>query len=295
MGVVIPFSLTRQRAVGGSGWWRIGRRTSLLFLLGLLCNGLLEFDWTELRIAGVLQRIAVCYGVAAAVSMKTTWRIQLALVVGILVTYWGILALIPAPGGVAGDLTPQGNLAGYLDRNFLPGKILDQYYGYGDNEGLLSTIPAVATCLLGCLCGSWLMSSYSGWKKAAGLVLAGGLCLVIGTVWGNYFPIIKNLWTSSFVLVAGGWSLLLLAAFYAIIDVMKLQRWAFVFVVIGANAITIYVVPSFIDFAHMSAWFLGGFARVSGDWSSVVLSGGVVILQWLFLYYLYRNRIFLRL
>ncbi|MBL8820654.1 MAG: hypothetical protein JNL58_31820 [Planctomyces sp.] len=294
-GVVIPFSMSRQQADGAAAWWRIGRRTVLLFLLGLLCNGLLEFDWKELRIAGVLQRIAVCYGITAAISLKTGWRTQLAVIIGILIAYCGILSFIPAPGSAAGDLSPQGNLAGYLDRNFLPGKILDEYYGYGDNEGLLSTLPSVATCLLGCLCGHWLLSSYRGWTKAGGLVLAGSFCLMAGTVWGNYFPIIKNLWTSSFVLVAGGWSLLLLAVFYAVIDVLRLQRWAFVFIVIGSNAITIYVVPSFIDFSRMSAWFLGGFAKMSGDWNSVVLSGGVIVLQWLFLYYLYRNRIFLRL
>ncbi len=145
------------------------------------------------------------------------------------------------------------------------------------------------------LAGHWLKSGRSDWAKAGGLLLAGIMCLVAGTGWGTVFPVIKNLWTSSFVLIAGGWSLVLLAVFYTIIDVLKLRRWAFVFSVIGANAITIYVAPRFIDFDHMASWFFGGLAQVSGDWKNVVLSGGVVLLQWLFLYVLYRNRIFLRL
>ncbi len=115
-----------------------------------MCNGLLRFDWDDLRIAGVLQRIAICYGITAAISLKTTWRTQAVITVGILLSYWGVLSWIPAPGGTAGDLTPAGNLSGYLDRTLLPGRILEEYYGFGDNEGLLSTIPAVATCLLGC-------------------------------------------------------------------------------------------------------------------------------------------------
>src|SRR4029077_19840451 len=109
----------------------------------------------------------------------------------------------------------EGNLAGYVDRHWLPGKIKAAYYEYGDNEGLLSTIPAVGTALLGVLAGHWLRSRQSPWRKVGGLAVAGIACLVVGWRWSFYFPIIKNIWTSSFVLVAGGWSLLLLALFHA--------------------------------------------------------------------------------
>ena len=156
--------------------------------------------------------------------------------------------MCPSPESKAGDLTIQTNLAGYLDRHYLPGKIYKSFYGFGDNEGLLSTIPAVATALLGVLAGQWLLSSQGRWIKAFGLAAGGLACLGIGTLWAREFPIIKILWTSTFVLVAGGWSLLLLALFYTMIDVLKFRAWAFFFVVIGVNAITIYVASRIFPF-----------------------------------------------
>src|SRR5262249_28081308 len=148
----------------------------------------------------------------------------------ILLGYWALLATVPAPGGEAGDLSKEGNLGGYLDRHFLPGKILEKYYGHGDNEGLLSTVPAVATALIGALAGQWLRSGRPSTMRLMGLTLAGLVCIVAGTAWGGAFPIIKNLWTSSFVLVAAGWSLLLLTVFHGVIDVLGYRRWAFFFV-----------------------------------------------------------------
>ena len=127
-----------------------------------------------------------------------------------------------------------------------------------------------------------------------GLAGAGVLCLLVGTAWGAWFPVIKNLWTSSYVLVAGGWSLLLLALFHGVIDGIGLRRWAFFFTVIGANAITIYVVPRFLDFKKISQFFLGGVAAQAGSFGPVVLALGVLAAEWLFLLYLYRNKIFLR-
>jgi predicted acyltransferase len=297
VGVVIPFSLDRVREGGGSkaaAYRRIARRTVLLFALGLLCNGLLQFDFANLRVAGVLQRIALCYGCAALVVLHAGVRGQVVVTAAILLGYWSLLAFVPAPGSSAGDYSIEGNVAGYVDRHFLPGRILEQYYGFGDNEGILSTIPAVATALLGALAGRWLRSGQTPGIKILGLALAGGLCLAAGTAWGLWFPVIKNLWTSSFVLVAGGWSLLLLALFYGVIDVLKWRRWAFFFVVIGANAVTIYVVPRFVDFPKIAQFFLGGVIRHSGSFAPVALALGVLAAQWLFLLYLYRRRLFLR-
>jgi predicted acyltransferase len=300
VGVVIPFSLDKLRAQGvGIAYWRIARRTALLFGLGLLCNGILQFHWPELRIAGVLQRIAICYAFAALIAMNTNTRGQIIALAMLLLGYWALLATVAPPGGRAGDFTKVGNLAGWVDRNFLPGKIKQAYYGYGDNEGLLSTIPAFATAVLGLLAGRWLRSTRSAWTKAIGLALAGVVSLALGTAWSQSFPIVKNLWTSSFVLVAGGWSLLLLALFYAVIDVIGFKRWSFFFVVIGVNAITIYVVPRFVDFEATAKFFLGGVYGVIGrsggtDLSTAAMAVGVLAVEWLFLLFLYRNRIFLR-
>jgi predicted acyltransferase len=297
VGVVIPFSLDKHWQIGESRaalYGRIARRTLLLFALGLLCNNVLQFHWENLRIAGVLQRIALCYGCAALIVLHTRVRGQALAVTCILLGYWALLAFVPAPGSTAGDYSIAGNLPGYIDRHYLPGKIMQEYYGYGDNEGILSTLPAVATTLLGALAGHWLRSGARAILKVLGLVLAGILSLALGTLWSEWFPIIKNLWTSSYVLVAGGWSLLLLALFYGIIDVLGFWRWSFFFMVIGANAITIYVVPRFVDYGTISTFFLGGLARELGTFGPVALLIGVIAFKWLFLLYLYSQRLFLR-
>ncbi len=299
VGAVLPFSLGKLGPHGRAAYARIFRRTFLLFALGLICNKIQDFRWAELRVAGVLQRIAVCYGIAALIVMHTKIRGQVILFVAILMGYWALMANVGAPGSTAGDYSAAGNLAGWVDRHYLPGDIKPEYYGFGDNEGLLSTIPAVATALLGALAGQWLRSGQSPWRKAGGLAVAGVGFLIAGLLWGGKFPVIKNLWTSSFVCVAGGFSLLLLALFYAIIDVLGFRRWAFFFVVIGANAITIYVVPRFVDFEKMARFFLSGVYRLSEthgsrDLRQIVAAAGVLAFEWIFLLILYRKRIFLR-
>ena len=216
IGVVIPFSL-RKHTVGshpkGSALIRIARRVVLLFLLGLVINGLLRLNFDTLRIAGVLQRMAIGYGLASLIFLFTKTRTQAVLFVAILVGYWAILMYVPSPESKAGDLSKETNLAGYVDRHYLLGKIYKGYYGYGDNEGLLSTIPAIATALLGVMAGNWLLSQNGKWIKSLGLAAMGLACLGLGLLWSHEFPLIKNLWTSSFVLVTGGWSLLLLSLF----------------------------------------------------------------------------------
>jgi predicted acyltransferase len=298
VGVVLPFSLRKYQTGDqpkAAAFGRLARRVVLLFLLGLIYNNLLRFDFANLRVAGVLQRIAICYGVAAVIFLLTKVRTQVILFVAILVGYWAILMFVPAPESKrAGDLSIETNLSGYLDRHFLPGKIYKSFYGYGDNEGLLSTIPAVATALLGVLAGHWLLSSRGPWVKSLGLTAMGLACLGLGTLWAREFPIIKILWTSTYVLIAGGWSLLLLALFYTIIDVLKLRAWAFFFVVIGVNAITIYIASRIIPFDEVARFLLGGVARYSGSFGPVVVPIGTLALEWLFLLHLYRNKIFLR-
>jgi predicted acyltransferase len=297
VGTVLPFSLSKYQTgehPKAAALGRIARRVVLLFLLGLIYNGLLHFNF-PMRMTGVLQRIAICYGIAAVIYLFTTARTQAILIAAILLGYWGVLTFVPAPEtGKAGDYAIETNLAGYLDRHYLPGKIFPSFYGYGDNEGLLSTIPAVATALLGVLAGQWLKTARSPWSKAFGLIAGGAACVALGTLWGREFPVIKILWTSSYVLIAGGWSLILLGLFYAIIDVLRLRSWAFFFVVIGVNAITIYMASRIIPFNAMSRFFFGGAARLSGTLGPVILAAGELALEWLLLLYLYRRRLFLR-
>ena len=295
VGVVLPFSLTRrlERGASRAGLYRhLVQRLVLLFFLGLIYNGLLDFQFHDLRIAGVLQRIALGYFFAALLVMNTSVRGQAIVTGAILVGYWAILMLIPVPGFGAGVLTPQGNLAAYVDQKLLPPPFC--CYHFGDNEGILSTLPAIATTLLGALAGHCLRSGTAPKRKVAGLALAGITCLIVGGVWSFVFPVIKNLWTSSFVLVAGGCSLLLLALFYWVIDVRGFKRWAFFFTVIGMNAITIYLARQLFDFGSVTAIFVHGFIDYLGPAKPLFWDFSVLMTGWLFLYFLYRQKIFLK-
>jgi predicted acyltransferase len=295
VGVVLPLSLTRRLEQGanrGQLYRHAVRRLLLLFLLGLIYNGLLDFNFSHLRIAGVLQRIAICYFIAALIVMNASIRKQAIITGAILVGYWIIMVTIPVPGVGAGVLTPAGNLGGYVDRAILPGRFC--CYRLGDNEGILSTIPAVATTMLGVLAGHWLRSNQSGARKVRGLALAGLGCLVVGFVWGLAFPIIKNLWTSSYVLVAGGWSLLLLAGFYWVIDVRGYKRWSYFFTVIGLNAITVYVADRLFRFRIVTDIFVHGFIDYLGPFKPLFYSVCVAATIWLFLWFLHRQKIYLK-
>jgi predicted acyltransferase len=297
VGVVIPFSLAKARERGdGAVLSRIARRTILLFAMGLLYNHVLDFQWTRLRIPGVLQRIALCYGAAALIEWKASTRTIVVIVAAILLGYWALLANVAAPGGKPADYSRMGNLPGWVDRQVLPNMGPSSW---GVPEGLLSTIPAVGTALLGVLAGRWLRTGLGPWRKASGLAVVGAACTAVGIAWWPWFPVIKALWTSSYVLLAGGLSLLLLACFYIVVDVLGFRRWTFVFVVIGVNAITIYLAPRFLNFDYFARFFLGGVYRLSGEFVSpglpkILEISGVLAAEWLFLLVLYRNRLFLR-
>ncbi|MBP7051244.1 MAG: DUF5009 domain-containing protein [Phycisphaerae bacterium] len=294
MGAVLPFSICRRVERGESParvHLHIVRRTALLLLLGFIYNGLLDFNWSEMRWPGVLQRIALCYFFAALIVVHTKWRTQAILVAAVLLLYWAVTMWVPVPGYGAGNLTMEGCLSSWIDQQVIPGTL---YYGHGDNEGVISTFPAVCTALLGALAGWWLRSDRGGSRKAAGLAMAGVLCVVVGLLWALVFPIIKILWTSSYVLFAGGWSLLLLAAFYWVIDVKGYHKWAFFFVVIGMNAITIYFLQRVVDFDDIAAFFLGGLAGRIGWLSPLMLALGAFAARWLLLWFLYRHKAFLR-
>ena len=295
VGAVLPFSLTKRLEAGadrGRLYRHLVKRLVVLFALGLVYNGLLDFNFHHLRIAGVLQRIALCYFFAALIVMNTRIRGQIAFFAGILIVYWLAMMLVPVPGAGSGVLTPDGNLASFIDRHLLPRPYC--CFAQGDNEGILSTIPAIATTLMGVLAGHWLRSKRPPNRKTLGLVAAGVASLLVGYLWSFNFPIIKNLWTSTFVLFAGGWSLLLLALFYWIIDVKGCRRWSFFFTIIGVNAITIYLVHQLFDFGTVTTIFVHGFIHRMGAIEPLFWAASVMMTGWLFLYFLYRQKIFLK-
>lgn len=296
VGVVLPFSTSRRLQQGLSPKalrLHIIKRAAILILLGLILNGLLQFNLADMRWPGVLQRIGLCYLFAALLVIHTGWLIQSLVAGGLLLGYWALVMFVPVPGSGVGVLTPEGCLPAYIDRLLVPGRFC--CFAFGDNEGLLSTIPAVSTVLIGALAGRWLCSSASGNLKTVALVIAGVVCLIIGYLWGLSFPIIKVIWTSSYVLYAAGWSLLLLAAFYWVIDVRGYKKWALFFVVIGVNPITIYFLQGFVNFDDIAAFFVRGLAQHTGQLSLLILPLAAFAAKWLLLLFLYRHKIFFKI
>jgi len=295
-GVATPYAIEARREAGATKAElarKVVRRGAVLVLLGMVYNGLLAFELDELRCASVLGRIGLGYAGAGLIIVFSrsvrTWALW---ALGILVAYCLAMYLVPVPGYGAGNLTPGATLADFLDRKLLPGRL---YHGDRDPEGLFSTLPAVATALLGALAGAFLRTRGRAGRTDAStafVLFAAGLAgLALGWVWSLWFPLNKNLWTSSFVLWTAGASSVLLALSYLMVDVWKWERGAFFFTVIGRNAITIYLLGSFVDFEGLARLV---FARGEGRLHPAFYPALGLGLRWLVLYAMYRRRIFLR-
>jgi predicted acyltransferase len=240
VGVSITLALGRRAERAGTRrdlYIKIVRRALIIFALGLFLGGFPNFDLPTLRIPGVLQRIAVCYFFASIIFLNTRWRTQAFITVALLVVYWLIMKLIPAPGFAAGDLSMEGSIASYVDRAVLAGHTWKPLY---DPEGILSTIPALATTLCGVLTGHLLRSERPAIEKVTAMFVAGAAGVVVGWMMNFWFPINKALWTSSFVLFTAGLGLQLLAVCYWLVDIKGYRRWATPFVVFGTNALALY-------------------------------------------------------
>jgi predicted acyltransferase len=247
VGVAIPLALGRREEGGTSRrelFLKITRRTIIIFALGVFLNGFPYYaNMATIRIPGVLQRIALCYFFAAALFLTTSVRTQAIVALASLLVYWLVMTTVPVPGFGAGDLSRQGNLAAWIDRALLPGHTYKPDY---DPEGLLSTLPAVGTTLLGVLAGHWLRSRRTPLEKDAGLFVAGACGVVAGWAWGGWFPINKALWTGSFAVFTAGMGLQLLALCYWLIEIQGWRRWATPFVIFGRNSITVYVLSGLL-------------------------------------------------
>jgi len=296
-GVATPYSIGKELEKGKSRnqlLIRVVKRGLILVVLGVIHNNGLELKpISEIRFGSVLGRIGLAYMFANIIYLYTSQRGQIIWFCSILIGYWFLLLFNSAPGFERGDLTMEGNFASYLDRLILPGKL---YLTIHDPEGLVSTIPAIATGLLGIYAGNLLKNGeLSPDKKALRLLLIGIGFLILGQLWNLVFPINKNLWTSSFVLYVGGWSLILLSLFYYIIDVRGIKRWAFFFSVIGMNSILVYMAGDFINWRYSTeTLFPWLFELVGEPYNDVVFAICFVMVQWVFLYFLYRKKVFLR-
>ena len=249
VGVAIPLGLGRRLETGEGRWpivTRIVRRAVIIFALGLLLHAVSNFDPATIRISGVLQRIAACYLVAALLFVTTDWRVQAGLAGAALVGYWAALTLIPVPGFGAGDLGKEGNLAAWLDRALL-GPHISRLGRVYDPEGILSTVPAIATTLLGVLTGRWIRGGRAPAATARDLLVAGAAGLGIGLGWDRWFPINKALWSSSYAVFTAGAALVVLAACYWLVEIKGSRWWTPPFVVLGVNALAVFFLSTLLS------------------------------------------------
>lgn len=330
VGVAMPFSFakytpgntpekTPEKRPTRQVYLRIIRRGLVLFALGLfltLFTFFLDFtlkgipiDLSKIRIMGVLQRISLAYVIAAFLVLQLSRR-SLWIFSGIsLLGYWGAMQLIPVPGFGAGNLSAEGNFAGYIDRIILGSQHLYQG-GPFDPEGLFSTIPAVVTVLIGYFTGSWLQKQQVKTRTSVNLVIWGLVCLIIGIFWGFVFPINKSLWTSSYVVYTAGWALLVLALCYEVVEVRGLKKWGFPWEVMGLNAIFLFVASGVVgrilvktsvgigkDAISTKTWIYDNlFSAWAGNMNgSLLFAITNLLLWWLVLYFMYRRRWFMKI
>lgn len=317
VGVAIPLSFASrlERSGGELGplYRQIVRRTAILFALGLFLNWFpfAGIDWSNARIPGVLQRIAVVYFTASLASLHFGRRGRAWLAGGLLLGYWFAMMLVPVPGFGAGHLDPEGNLAGWVDRLILGAHVWRYAPGPADPEGILSTLPAVVTALAGVFTGEWLRTQRSRTDKLIGLFVAGSLTAAAGAVFGWFFPINKNLWTSSYVVLTAGLALLTLAVIYYFVDLRGRDGWAKPFDVFGTNPITAYVMSGLIaktlitirwtgaegSSVSLKSWLYGHyFASWLPDYfASLAWAAVHVVALFGLMWLLYRRRIFIKI
>ncbi len=317
VGVAIPlaFASRLEQSGGDLGplYRQIVRRTAILFALGLFLAWfpIVGIDWSSARIPGVLQRIALVYCCASLAYLHLGARGRAWLAGGLLLGYWLVMTRVPVPGFGAGDLSPDGNLAAWVDHLVLGAHVWRYAPGPADPEGILSTLPAIATALGGIFTGEWLRTQRSRNEKVIGLFVAGSLAAVTGAVFGWFFPINKNLWTSSYVVLTAGLALLTLAVIFFFLDIRKQDSWAKPFVVFGTNSIAAYVLSGLIAKVlyrvrwtgaegsrislkswlydnYFASWIPDYFASLA--WASVHVLVVLGVMWWL-----YRKKIFIKI
>jgi predicted acyltransferase len=297
-GLSLPFSINKGRELGltkASIYRKAFIRMLILIALGILYKNapIPFFEWSQIRFVSVLGRIGFAGFVTTVLYLNFGFQKRIFWIAGLLLFYYAALFLIPVPGYGAGDLSFEGNLTGWIDRTFLPGRLLQGTY---DELGLFTQIPALCLTIFGSLAGDMLRrSDASEYRKFGHLAIAGVVCLIIAGIWSLHFPINKHLWTSSFIMLTAGMAFLTFGFFYWVIDILRLRGWTFFFVVIGMNSLTIYLAYRLIDFEYTSRLlFEGLYIHAAEKWHPVFESLGALALVWVFLYVLYRLKIFVK-
>ncbi len=297
-GISLSFSVTAGLQKGiprKSLYTKAFRRMLILFLLSIIDkNAPLDiFNPAQIRFAGVLARIGLATFITTFLYIRFPQYKRLLIAVAVLFLYFLVLRFIPAPGFAAGDLSLEGNIVGWVDRNFLPGRLIQKTY---DENGLLTQLPACCLTIAGSVAGEILQKEQAGSAKIARLVLYGIAGIGTGLLWNNVLPVNKHLWSSSFIMLTGGMSFLFLAVFYWLIDIKGFKKWAFPFKVIGMNSLVIYFAFHFIDFRFTSRMLFEGFYKHAPEKYIPALNAlGALLLVWLFLYILYKLKVFIKI
>jgi len=295
VGMSVVFSLEKLVITQGkkAAYKRLFRRFIILYLLGIIYYGGIGKGFENIRLMGVLQRLAFTYLFSGLLFINFRLKGLIIAFASLLIAYWAFLSFVPIPGMEHVSFEPGLNWTNWIDEHYLP---LWKYDGKWDPEGILSTIPAIATSLLGVFASLLLRVKSIEEKKKVYYFIGGGLVLVLlGYLWGLQFPVIKKIWTSSYVLVSGGYSLMLLGLFFLIIDVWKIQKWAKPFVWIGMNPITIYLTVQFFNFSRLAATIIGGEKIWGSLWGNFFVSSVYIILIFAFLHFMFKKKIFIRI
>ena len=311
VGVALTLSLSRRIAAGGSRAQLLAqafRRALILYALGLLVYAFPNFNLSTQRLLGVLQRIAICYLIAVAIYLYTGVRGQIVWIFSLLAGYWLLMALVPVPGYGAGRLDVEGNLAHYIDRIVLGAHNYASTKTW-DPEGLVSTLPAIATVLFGIMAGHILRLEHTLAKRTVWLVAVGGVLIVAGLICNTWLPINKKLWTSSFALFMAGLDFVIFAIMVWWVDVRGHARFVKPLVIMGMNAITVYLVSELLEellnAVHFSS---GGHTVTVRDWlfdtlfaplasplnASLLYAIAYTLLMYVIAYVMYRRRWFVR-
>ncbi|MCD6175606.1 MAG: DUF5009 domain-containing protein [Planctomycetes bacterium] len=293
-GTTMPFSFNKHLASGQPKrhlYLRLARRIIILWILGLMIQGnLLRYDLSQLHLySNTLQAIATGYLFASVIMLQFNIRWQFIITGSLLLLFWGLMAWVPIPGYGAGVLTEEGNLAIYIDH-----LVLGRFDDGLNYTWVLSSMTFTTTVMLGVMAGHLLRSEKTDKTKTLILFATGIGLLVTGMVWGIWFPVIKRIWTSSFVLFSGGWCYLLLGVFYLVIDVWGFKKWAFGFVVIGMNAIAVYVSVHLFNFGFITDIFLNGMKDQLGGYYGLIHEILTFAIVWLILHWMYRKKTFIK-
>jgi predicted acyltransferase len=295
VGISMVFSFTKRLSKDPSRWtlWKhILTRVLWLWVLGMVVQGkLLTYDIAEIKLySNTLQAIAAGYLIAAIIILSLPITRQLIATIGLLGTYWAVFALVPVPGIGAGGVTPDGNIAITIDK-----LVLGSFQDGTTYSWILSSLNFGVTTMLGVFTGYLLQSKSNGMEKLVALLVSGAALTLLGMTWQIWHPLIKHLWTGSFVLFSGGLCFLLLAAFYSLIEIRRYRKWCSMFIVIGSNAIFAYVASHIFDFRLIARVFVGGLEQYVGSWYPCTLALGGFLVLYLILKLMNNKKVFVRL